>query len=592
MTSQVKRAYSRKAWRGSTASATLALGMAALSLGTGAASAAAPEIRTSAQNKVPACVTPQRLMSFLKSRNPSLDPRFNAIANLYKWHGERWHVRWDYAFYQMAVETNFLSYKQGNGRWGDVDLKQNNFAGLGTTGGGVPGDSYPDVTTGVLAQIQHLVAYSGEHVTDPVGARTKLKQDDIIESMAPLKGHVTFNDLSRRWAVDRHYGASIEWVAGGYRAMYCKPGMQRADAEDKTEAGAKLAPKPIAKPATALAPAEALGGPTTVAETATEAAPEATAPAEAASGTEPATVQVATASPDTSSATLVRTIWSRDKQDMSPPTPETAEAGSAAAPATAAETTKPAPVAKTQSAQRTAPLPVAKAAMMAAAPAVVATAETPPAPATAEARTSDAQPPEVALAAADATVLAVPGVKPEPPETPEPAAAAAPVASHAPEELPAEMPKPAVVSAPVTAAIDAAPEAPRAVATATPVLDPPVGTRVTAFAPAINLVELKSSAQPKPAAATPTGACRVLTASYGGQKTLLVRTRAGTETHYTALTVLEGFEGSMLNNFVKAHASGGTSIGEYETKDAALAKARELCPGSAGAPTAEGASAG
>ncbi len=42
--------------------------------------------------------------------------------------------------------------------------RQNNFAGIGTTGGGVPGDSFPDVSTGVLAQMQHLVAYSGEHV--------------------------------------------------------------------------------------------------------------------------------------------------------------------------------------------------------------------------------------------------------------------------------------------------------------------------------------------------------------------------------------------------------------------------------------------
>src|SRR4029078_3647026 len=110
---------------------------------------------------------------------------------------------------------------------------QNNFAGLGTTGGGVPGDRYPDVNTGVLAQIQHLVAYSSEHVAAPVGARTKLKQDDIIEQMSHLKRSITFGDLSRRWAVDRHYGASIEWVANGYRAIYCKPGSQRADVEPR-----------------------------------------------------------------------------------------------------------------------------------------------------------------------------------------------------------------------------------------------------------------------------------------------------------------------------------------------------------------------
>lgn len=186
-----------------------------------AAHAAPPQIRTSAQNTVPACVTPQRLMAFLKTRNARLDPRFAEIAAWYKRHGETWHVRWDYAFFQMAVETNFLTYKRGNGDWGDVNPRQNNFAGLGTTGGGVPGDSYPDVGTGVLAQIQHLVVYSGQRIDQPVGARTRLKQDDIIENVARFKGGTTFADLARRWAADRHYGASIEWIASRYRATYC-----------------------------------------------------------------------------------------------------------------------------------------------------------------------------------------------------------------------------------------------------------------------------------------------------------------------------------------------------------------------------------
>ena len=147
----------------------------------------------------------------------------------------------------------------------------------------------------------------------------------------------------------------------------------------------------------------------------------------------------------------------------------------------------------------------------------------------------------------------------------------------------------------MTAAADAS-EAPSATAsTPGPALTPPVDTRVFGFAPAINLAELKPDEQPKAVAATTTaapGPCRVLVASYGGKKTLLVRTKSATETRYTALTVLEGFEGSMLDNFLRAHGSGGASIGEYETKDAALAKARELCPGSAAAPKAGGASAG
>lgn len=195
-----------------------------------AADAAAPAIRTSTANAIPPCVTPGRLNAFLadhnRRRGHALAPRFRDIANWYKRHGERHRVRWDYAFFQMLLETNFLSYRRANGKWGDVNPKQNNFAGLGTTGGGVPGDSYPDISTGVLAQIQHLVTYSGERLESPVGHRTRLKQDVILKSVAPIvqKRPVTFADLARRWAVDRHYGRSIERLANVFRSEHCRPG--------------------------------------------------------------------------------------------------------------------------------------------------------------------------------------------------------------------------------------------------------------------------------------------------------------------------------------------------------------------------------
>ena len=207
----------------------------------GSADAASPPpIRISVagpESLVPACVTPERLMTFLTSRNPRLDARYKDLARLYKQHGEAWRVRWDYAFYQMAVETNYLLFQRGDGRSGDVNPKQYNFAGLGTTGGGVPGDAYPDATTGVLAQIQHLVVYSGERIDRPIGARTQLKQDDIISASAAVSRHrpVTFQDLSGRWAVDRGYGRSIESIADRFRAMFCTGGgIVTADGEPRT----------------------------------------------------------------------------------------------------------------------------------------------------------------------------------------------------------------------------------------------------------------------------------------------------------------------------------------------------------------------
>jgi len=202
----------------------VAVALIACAAAHGARAASLPEIRVSSTNTVPSCVTPQRLMAFLKRRNDHLDPRFRDIASYYKQHGEVWGVRWDYAFFQMAIETNFLTYRAPNGRMGDVDPKQNNFAGIGTTGGGVPGDSFPDVSTGVLGQIQHLVVYSGEEIASPVAPRTQLKQEHILAKSRELNRPVRYSDLARRWAADPKYGGSIEWVAQRFRSESCKGG--------------------------------------------------------------------------------------------------------------------------------------------------------------------------------------------------------------------------------------------------------------------------------------------------------------------------------------------------------------------------------
>jgi hypothetical protein len=425
------------------------------------AHAATPQIRTSARNVVPACVTPERLMQFLKSRNSRLDKRYADIASWYKHHGEAWNVRWDYAFFQMAVETNFLTYRRGNGDWGDVNPRQNNFAGLGTTGGGVPGDSYPDVPTGVLAQIQHLVVYSGQRIPEPVGARTRLKQDDIIETMARFKGRATFDDLSRRWAADRRYGANIEWVAGNYRAAYCNGRSAQAEPRET----------PL-RPAAPVLLRAGLGGPVRF-------------------------TRVADAAP-------VRTIWSRSAQDVPAPTP-------------AAE---PDP-------QRTAEPPRA------------APSPTPP-------------------------------VKAQRPAPTKPAAVPAPVAAQ-----------PAVGTPAPSSPASAAPAAP-------PAADP----RAFTFAASMNAVTMKEIPVPQPVTGAEAAQCRVLAASYGGEKTLLVRSEAGGALRYIALTVLEGFEGSMLENFIKEQAPGGESVGTFATKDLAVAKARELCSGAAQTAPAKRANAG
>lgn len=174
-----------------------------------------PEILMHAGNRVPACVTPQRLDAILADRNPKLEEKFKGIAQLYKTHGERLGVRWDYAFYQMILETNSLKFT------GDVRARQNNFAGLGATGGGVPGESFADVSSGVLAQLQHLVAYAGVWVEQPVAKRTRDNQRDIIAKSKKLGRAVRFADLTNRWAADGRYARSIDVLASLFRDGSC-----------------------------------------------------------------------------------------------------------------------------------------------------------------------------------------------------------------------------------------------------------------------------------------------------------------------------------------------------------------------------------
>lgn len=46
---------------------------------------------------------------------------------------------------------------------------------------------------------------------------------------------------------------------------------------------------------------------------------------------------------------------------------------------------------------------------------------------------------------------------------------------------------------------------------------------------------------------------------------------------FTALSVLDGFEASMADNYIRSHAPGGKPVGEYASSADALARARELC---------------
>lgn len=184
-----------------------------------AAAAELPPIKTTDANAVMSCATPGRLMAFLKSNNPSIQDNFDGIATEYMRHGEELSIRWDYAFFQMLVETGYLKFT------GDVDIKQNNFAGLGATGKGAKGESFPDVSTGVKAHLQHILMYTGSPVEDPVAQRTRDVQawGVLTKWQQTIKRPMTFKDLTSKWApTSKAYPRDIVSVAERFEKGICQ----------------------------------------------------------------------------------------------------------------------------------------------------------------------------------------------------------------------------------------------------------------------------------------------------------------------------------------------------------------------------------
>ena len=195
----------------------VATSLAAASLS--ASAAELPQVLISKTNKVPACATPGRLMAFLTSRNHNADERFSTIAADYMRIGDELKMRWDIAFFQMMLETGNLSFK------GDVSASQNNFAGLGATGRHVPGESFPDVATGVKAHLQHLLLYAGVHLDNPVAERTRKVQEwGILTAwQKSISGPITYDELAKQWAPTSHrYAREIAGLAETFYGSPCR----------------------------------------------------------------------------------------------------------------------------------------------------------------------------------------------------------------------------------------------------------------------------------------------------------------------------------------------------------------------------------
>ncbi|MDF2573086.1 MAG: Mannosyl-glycoprotein endo-beta-N-acetylglucosaminidase [Sporomusa sp.] len=100
--------------------------------------------------------TQEQCINYLrkKGRMPLLTVSIEQLVSYFYQESRLEGIRPDVAFAQAIHETGHFRYG------GDVVPLQNNYCGLGTTGGGVKGAWFPNAQVGVRAQVQHLLAYT------------------------------------------------------------------------------------------------------------------------------------------------------------------------------------------------------------------------------------------------------------------------------------------------------------------------------------------------------------------------------------------------------------------------------------------------
>lgn len=104
-------------------------------------------------------------------------------------------VNHDVVFALIMHETGFLNFG------GDVLAEQNNFGGLGTTGGGVQGAYFDTMDDGILAVIQHLKCYAS---SEPLSLPCKdPRWSDTLREKAVFVEYLGYNDNPNGagWAV-------------------------------------------------------------------------------------------------------------------------------------------------------------------------------------------------------------------------------------------------------------------------------------------------------------------------------------------------------------------------------------------------------
>jgi N-acetylmuramoyl-L-alanine amidase len=143
----------------------------------------------------PTFLSPEQMNQFVKKVNPKAPE----LGEFYQTFGKYYGIRGDVAFAQAIHETDYFRFT------GVVQPEQNNYAGIGATGGDIRGARFDNEEEGVLAQLQHLYAYA---TTKPLPSQYPLVDPRfhlVDRGSAP-----TWTALNGKWAVPgTTYGQSI-----------------------------------------------------------------------------------------------------------------------------------------------------------------------------------------------------------------------------------------------------------------------------------------------------------------------------------------------------------------------------------------------
>jgi N-acetylmuramoyl-L-alanine amidase len=134
----------------------------------------------------PTFLSPEQMDQFVKKVNPKAPE----LGEFYKTYGEYYGIRGDVAFAQAIHETDYFRFT------GVVNPEQNNYSGIGATGGDTRGASFDKPEEGVIAQLQHLYAYA---TTKPLPNQYPLVDPRfhlVDRGSAP-----TWTALNGKWAV-------------------------------------------------------------------------------------------------------------------------------------------------------------------------------------------------------------------------------------------------------------------------------------------------------------------------------------------------------------------------------------------------------